>query len=33
MAGTALVSLPLAVLFLFTQRAFIRGIQRTGIKG
>jgi multiple sugar transport system permease protein len=33
MAGSALVSMPLAVLFVCTQRAFIRGIQRTGIKG
>ncbi|GAA4858950.1 carbohydrate ABC transporter permease [Saccharopolyspora rosea] len=33
MAATALVVLPVVVLFLFAQRAFVRGITFTGIKG
>lgn len=33
MAGTTLVTMPLAVLFLFGQRFFVQGIQMTGLKG
>jgi len=33
MAGTTLVTTPLAVLFLLGQRFFVRGIQMTGLKG
>lgn len=33
MAATVLVLLPLLVLFMFTQRYFVEGISRTGLKG
>jgi multiple sugar transport system permease protein len=33
MAGTAIVALPLIVLFLFAQRFFLEGIVTTGVKG
>ena len=33
MAGTTLVTMPLAIMFLFGQRFFVRGIQMTGLKG
>lgn len=33
MAGATLAMLPLVVLFLFAQRAFVEGISTTGIKG
>jgi multiple sugar transport system permease protein len=32
MAGTTLASLPMIVLFLLTQRYFVRGLATTGIK-
>ena len=33
MAASTLVTLPVVILFLFTQRTFIEGIALTGIKG
>jgi multiple sugar transport system permease protein len=33
MAASAVVILPIIVLFFFTQKTFIRGIATTGIKG
>ena len=33
MAGSTLTVLPLVVVFLFTQRSFVRGVAMTGIKG
>ena len=33
MAASTLVTLPVVVLFIFTQRYFIEGITLTGIKG
>jgi multiple sugar transport system permease protein len=33
MAASTLVTLPVVVLFFFTQRFFIEGITLTGIKG
>jgi multiple sugar transport system permease protein len=33
MAGTTVVTLPLAIAFLCTQRFFVRGIQLSGLKG
>lgn len=33
LAATAMIVLPLLILFLFAQRAFVRGIATTGIKG
>ncbi|MGQ9553633.1 MAG: carbohydrate ABC transporter permease, partial [Anaerolineae bacterium] len=33
MAGATVVSLPIIVLFFFTQKTFIQGITLTGIKG
>jgi multiple sugar transport system permease protein len=32
MAGTAMASLPMIVLFLLTQRYFVQGLATTGIK-
>lgn len=33
MAGTAIVMLPLVILFLFTQKYFVEGVVSTGVKG
>ena len=33
MAGTAIVMLPLVILFLFTQKYFVEGVVSSGIKG
>jgi multiple sugar transport system permease protein len=33
MMGSFLTTLPLIVVFLFTQRYFLRGITTTGLKG
>ena len=33
MAGSVLVTLPLIIVFVFTQRYFVQGISMTGIKG
>ena len=33
MAATALIILPLLVLFIFTQKYFVEGIVTTGMKG
>jgi multiple sugar transport system permease protein len=33
MAASAVVVMPIIILFFFTQKTFIRGIATTGIKG
>ena len=33
MAATAIFTVPIIILFFFTQRTFIQGISTTGLKG